>query len=111
MPALAGNLPVKCTKCNKMVVKKNMARHRQSCDSGTLYCPNCPHFCTRKKKDLNYHIAKYHAPKDTKLSTMYTVCLEEFPIVYSLQQHKMRKHGTSTKVGTKSSEKLKEVLE
>ena len=27
------------------------------------------------------------------------------------QQHKRRKHGTSTKVGTKSSESLKEVLE
>ena len=30
---------------------------------------------------------------------------------YSLQQHKRRKHGTSTKFGTKSCEKLKEVLE
>ena len=60
---------------------------------------------------MNYHIAKHHAPKDTKLSTMCTVCLEEFPSFYSLQQHKRRKHGTSTKVGTKSSEKLKEVLE
>ena len=60
---------------------------------------------------MNYHIAKHHAPKDTKLSTMCTVCLEELPSFYSLQQHKRRKHGTSTKVETKSSEKLKEVLE
>ena len=37
--------------------------------------------------------------------------MEEFPSFYSLQQHKRRKHGTSTKVGTKSSENLKEVLE
>ena len=111
MPSLDRNLPVKCTKCNKMVVKKNMARHKQSCDSGTLFCPKCPHFSTKKKEDMNYHIAKHHAPKDTKLSTMCTVCLEEFPSFYSLQQHKRRKHGTSTKVGTKSSEKLKEVLE
>ena len=37
--------------------------------------------------------------------------MEEFPSFYSLQQHKRRKHGTSTKVGTKSSESLKEVLE
>ena len=42
---------------------------------------------------------------------MCTVCLEEFPSFYSLEQHKRRKHGTSTKVGTKSSEKLKKVLE
>ena len=54
--------------------------------------------------------SKHHAPKDVKLSTVCTVCLEEFPSFYSLQ-HKRRKHGTSTKVGTKSSEKLKEVLE
>ena len=39
------------------------------------------------------------------------MCLEEFPSFYSLQQHKRRKHGTSTKVGTTLSEKLKEVLE
>ena len=42
---------------------------------------------------------------------MCNVCLEEFPSSYSLQQHKRRKHGTSTQVETKSSEKLKEVLE
>ena len=39
------------------------------------------------------------------------VCLEEFPSFYSLQQHKGKKDRTSTKVGTKSSKKLKEVLE
>ena len=107
MPALDRNLPVKCTKCEKMVVKKNMARHKQSCDSGTLSCPKCPNYYTQKKEDLNYHLAKHHAPKDVKLSTVCTVCLEEFPTFYSLQQHKRRKHGTSTKVGTKSSENSK----
>ena len=111
MPALDRNLPMKCTKCEKMVVKKHMARHKQSCDSMTLSCPKCSNFFTKKKEDLNYHLAKHHAPKDVKLSTVCTVCLEEFPSFYSLQQHKRRKHGTLTKVGTKSSEKLKEVLE
>ena len=94
-----------------MVAKQNMARHKKSCDSGTLSCPICSIFYTKKKEDLNYHLAKHHATKDIKLSTMCTVCLEEFPSFYSLQQHKRRKHGTSTKVGIKSSEKLKEVLE
>ena len=41
---------------------------------------------------------------------MCTICLEDFPSFYSLQLHKRRKHGTSIKVGTKSSESLKEVL-
>ena len=82
-----------------------------SLDNGTLFCPKCPYFSTKKKEDMNYHIAKHHAPKDTKLSTGCTLCLEEFPSFYSLQQHRRRKHGTSKKVGTKSSKKLKEVLE
>ena len=111
MPALDRNLPVKCTKCEKMVAKYNLARHKKSCVSGTLSCPNCPNFFTKKKEDLNYHLAKHHDLKDVKLSTVCTVCLEELPSFCSLQQHKKRKHGTSTKVGTKSSEKLKEVLE
>ena len=37
--------------------------------------------------------------------------LGRIPNFFSLQQHKTRRHGTSTKVGTKSSEKLKEVSE
>ena len=111
MPSLDRNLPVKCSKCEKMVVKQQMARHKKSCDSGTLKCPKCPHFYTKRKEDLNYHLAKHHAPQEKKLSTVCTICLEEFPSFYSLQQHKRRKHGKLTKVGTKSSENLKEVLE
>ena len=111
MPSLDRNLPVKCSKCEEMVVKQQMARHKKSCDSGTLKCPKCPHFYTKRKEDLNYHLDKHHAPQEKKLSTVCTICLEEFPSSYSLQQHKRRKHGTSTKVGTISSESLKEVLE
>ena len=60
---------------------------------------------------MNYHLAKHHAPQDKRLSTVCTICLEAFSSFYSLQQHKRRKHGTSTKVGTKSSDSLNEVLE
>ena len=91
--------------------EEKYGRDKQSCYSGTFFCPICPHFSTKKKEDMNYHIAEHHALKDTKLSTMCTVCLEEFASFFSLQQHKRRKHGTSTKAGKKSSEKLKEVLE
>ena len=111
MPSLDRNLAVKCTKCEKMVVKQQMARHKKSCDSGTLKCPKCPHFYKKRKEDLNYHLAKHHAPQEKKLSTVCTICLEQFPSFYSLQQHKRRKHGTSTKGGNKSSESLKEILE
>ena len=88
-----------------------MARHKKSFDSGTLNCPKCPHFYTKRKEDLNYHIAKHHAPQEKKIRTVCTICLEDFPSFYSLQQHKRRKQGTSTKVGTKSIKCLKEVLE
>ena len=93
-----------------MVVKTNMERHTQS-DNGTLFCPKCPHFSTKKKEDMNYRIVKDHSPKDTKLSTVCTVCWEDFPNFYSLHEHRRRKHGISTRFGTKSSEKLKEVLD
>ena len=78
MPSLDRNLPVKCAKCEKMVVKQQMARHKKSCDSGTLKCPKCPHFYTKRKKDLNNHLAKHHAPQEKKLSTVCSICLEEF---------------------------------
>ena len=100
MLSLDRNLPVKCTKCEKMVFKQQMARLKKSCNSGTL----------KRKEDLNHHLAKHHAPQDKKLSTVCTICLEEYPSFYSLQQHKRRKHGTLTKVGNKSSKSLKKVL-
>ena len=67
-------------------------------------------FLYKEERRLDYHISKHLTPKDTKLSTMCTVCLEEFPSFYSPPQHKKR-NGTSTKVGTTWSEKLKGVLE
>ena len=94
-----------------MVVKQQMARHKESCDSGTLKFPEYPHLYTKRREDLNYHLAKHHAPQEKKLSTVCTIFLEEFPSFCSLQQHKRLKHGTSTKVGNKSSEGLKKVLE
>ena len=42
---------------------------------------------------------------------MCTICLEEFSSFYFFKHHKRWKHGPSTKVETKSSENLKEVLE
>ena len=49
MPFLDRNLPVKSSKCEKMVVKQQMARHKKSCDSGTLKCPKCSHFYTEER--------------------------------------------------------------
>ena len=92
MPSIGRNLPVKCTKCEKMVVKQQMARHKKSCDSETLKCPKYPHFYTKRTEYLNYHLAKHHAPQEKKLSTVCTICLEEFPSFYSL--HSIRDGNT-----------------
>ena len=62
---------------------------------------------------MKYNLAKHYAPQDKKLCTVSHICLEEekFSSFYSLQQNKGRKHGTPTKVGSKYSESLKELLE
>ena len=73
MLSLERTLPVKCTQCEKMVVKQQMARHKKSCDSGTSKGPKCPHFYTKRNKDLNYHLAKHHAPQEKKLSIVCTI--------------------------------------
>ena len=89
MPDLDRNLPVKCTKCEKMVVKKHTARHKQSCDKGTLSCHKCPDFFTKKKEDLNYHLAKHHAPKNAKLSTVCTVLKISFFSIFSIDSNQL----------------------
>ena len=50
MPSLDRNLPVKCSKFEKTVVKQQMARHKKSCDSGTLKCPKYPISTQRGKR-------------------------------------------------------------
>ena len=67
MPSLDRNLPVKCTKCEKLVVKQQMARSKKSCDNGTLKGPKCPHFYTKRREDFNYYLAKHHAPNKRSL--------------------------------------------
>ena len=84
MPFHDRNLPFKCAKYEKMVVKQQMARHKKFVGTGTLNCPNCPHFFTLKKKDFNYHLANHHAPQDKELNTLCTMCLEEIPSFYSV---------------------------
>ena len=69
--SLDTNLPLKRTKCEKMFVKQQMARHKKSCDSGTLKCPKCPHFYRKRKEDLTYHLAKHNAPQDKKQCALY----------------------------------------
>ena len=99
MPSLERYLPVKCSNCDGMVVKKHMARHQKFFDSVVLSCTKCPHLYTKQRGDWNnYHLTDHHVPK-YKLSSICMVCLEEFPYFCFLQQHKKRKMEFRQKLG------------
>ena len=73
MPALDRNLPVKCAKCKKGLLNITWPGTKNLVIVGLYHVPNVLIFFTKRKGDLNYHLAKHHAPKDIKLSTVCTV--------------------------------------
>ena len=103
MPALDRNEKVPCDKCGTPTVKQNLARHKKSCTSGTLHCKICPNYFTKSQNDLDYHLAKKHAPKGQKINTTCGICNKHFHSYYAMQQHKKTEHKTLSKVATDSS--------
>ena len=99
MPALNRNEKVVCDNCGKQYVRQQAARHKKSCQGGTLSCPKCPNYFTKSQAELSYHIAKKHGPSTPKLSTTCTLCWEEFPSYYSLQRHKRTQHQIGSQIG------------
>ena len=99
MPALNRNEKVVCDNCGKQYVRQQAARHKKSCQGGTLSCPKCPNYSTKSQAELSYHIAKKHGPSTPKLSTTCTLCWEEFPSYYSLQRHKRTQHQIGSQIG------------
>ena len=97
MPALDRNVKVTCENCATSVTKKNLSRHKLSCSRGTVYCPKCSNFCTKSRKDLNYHIAKLHATPRVKNSRKCKFCFKEFSGFYALRQYKTNAHGIQVK--------------
>ena len=66
---------------------------------GTLFCPNCPNFSTKSKDELNYHLAKKHAPPNVDALNKCKDCGEEFLSYYSWRLHRIEKHGARTQIG------------
>ena len=97
MPALERSVKVTCGNCGTSVRKKHLSRHKSRCSGGTLYCANCPIFCTKSRDDLNYHIAKKHATPRAKNTHKCKICLKEFSGFYALRQHKTSEHGLQLK--------------
>ena len=92
MPPLNRNEKVKCENCGTQTTKLNLARHKCSCSTGTLFCTQCPNFSTKSQDDLNYHIAKKHSTAKLDVTFKCKLCYQEFPGIYALRQHRNTQH-------------------
>ena len=112
MPAKDGNQSHNCEKCEKSVEKTNIARHRKTCMMGSLYCKkkNC-NFATKIAAELSYHIAKAHGAKVCNTLNKCVVCQKQFPSFYSLQLHRKEAHQACTKIGSSSTNRVREIME
>ena len=93
MPSLNRNEKVTCENCSVQITKLNLARHKNSCSAGTLYCTQCPNFSTLSQDDLNSHIAKQHSATGPSKTYKCNLGHAEFPGFYALRQHKNTQHG------------------
>ena len=79
---------------------------------GTLYCKkrNC-NFATKNAAELSYHIAKAHGAKIRNTLNKCVVCQKQFPSFYSLQLHRKKVHQASTKIGSSSTNRVREIMQ
>ena len=101
MLSLNRNEKVTCENCCTRTTKPILARHKKRCSVGTLYCSQCPNFCTKSQIDLNYHIAKKHSAPKPDVTFKCKLCFQEFPGFYALRQHRNTQHTMQIGSGTK----------
>ena len=79
---------------------------------GTLYCKkrNC-NYATKNAAELSYHIAKAHGAKIRNTLNKCVVCQKQFPSFYSLQLHRKKVHQASTKIGSSSTNRVREIMQ
>ena len=87
--------------CGTQTTKPNLARHKESCSAGTLYCTQCPNFFTKSQNDLNYRIAEKHSASKPDVTFNFKLCYQEFPGFYALRQHRNTQHGLQIGSGTR----------
>ena len=85
MPSLNRYEKVTCENCATQTTKLNLARYKNGCSAGTLYCTQCPNFSTKSQKDLNYHIARKHSAPKPDVAFKCKLCFQEFPGNYALR--------------------------
>ena len=83
MPALNRNEKVKREDCGQEYRRSDAARHQKRCAKGVVSCAECK-YSTYNQQEMNYHVAKKHAPASSKQSTVCSSCEQEFPSYYSL---------------------------
>ena len=95
-----------------MNIRQHAAQHQKRCAKGVISCRNCK-YSTYNKQEMNYHVAKKHAPTGSKQSTVCSSCEQEFPSYYSLQRKPSDTVADLNKVVEEKrddGEKLKEEL-
>ena len=101
---------MKCENCDKDYRKSDAARHRKNCVRGVISCSEC-RFFTYNQQETNYHVVKKHAPSISKQSTVCSSCEKEFPIYYSLQQHRRNEHGAKQRKPSDTMADLNKIVE
>ena len=110
MPTLNRNEKIKCGDCGNLDIRQNAARHRKRCAKGVVSCPDCK-YSTYNQQEMNYHMAKMHAPSRSKQSTVCSSCEQEFSSYYSLQQHRRKEHGAKQRKPSDTLADLNEIVE
>ena len=83
-------------------LKLNFARNKKICSAGTLYCTRSPHFFTKSRDGLIYHITKQHSAAGPSITCKCKLCHAEIPGFYALRQHKNTQHGTRIGFGARN---------
>ena len=85
-----------CSVCGRQVHKKSLARHMQRVHSVPRFpCTRCV-YSGKSRADLDYHIARVHAPVPVNYGHECAICHEVFVNQYKLNEHKFTAHGTSS---------------
>ena len=70
---------ITCQNCGRQTNKLSLARHKKSCSAHIMYCTQCPHFSTKSKSDLNYHIVRKHSAPKVDVTFKCKYCYQVFP--------------------------------
>ena len=109
MPALNRNEKVKRGDCVIMYVNQHAARHQKRSAKGVISCPDCK-YSTYNQQEMNYHMAKKHAPSTSK-HQLLSSCEQEFPSYYSLKQHRRKEHGAKQRKPNDKVADLNKIVE